>query len=137
MFTHLKSEQGITLVEILITAVILLIVTLGSVGVYTFGTGRISREFHRRVALELAQQGMEELFGSSFDDVHTRVDTLAVDNFDYIRLITATAVDDSADGLGASDIDADTTDYKRVEVAVKWFETGDTNSVQLMSFVVP
>ena len=137
MLTHLKSERGFTLIEVLITAVMLTIVILGSVGVYTYGISRVNREAHRRVALELAHQRVEELFASAFDSVQTGVDSLLVDNVNYARLITAKAVDDSADGLGAADIDADTTDYKRVEVAVKWFERGDTNSVQLTTLITP
>lgn len=132
-----KSEQGMSLVEVMISATILLIVILGTVGIYTFGTSRVTREFHRRAALELAQQRVDELFASEFDSVQTGVDSLIVDNVDYARLITAVAVDDSADGVGAGDIDGETTDYKRIELTVSWFERGETDSVQLTTLITP
>ncbi len=37
-----------------------------------------------------------------------------------LRSTTITSVDDAADGLGGSDADADTVDYKTILVTVSW-----------------
>jgi len=130
------SEKGLTLIEVLVSAVVLVIVILGGMQFFIFGSARINREGHRRAALELAQQKIEELLASNYGEVVSGSETgLPLDGIDCNRSTEVTYVDDPADALGTDDDDPQ--DYKRVSVIVSWNETGRLNTVILETWITP
>ncbi len=142
MNLHLKSERGVTLIEVLVSIFLLLLVLVGTTQLFVFSRRQINYQGHRSAALGVAQQGLEEmfadLFASRYDSVLAKTENnLQLDNLLCTRTTTIQAVDDSADGLGASDTDGDTEDYREVTVTVSWNERGRTNSVALQSLIAP
>ncbi len=68
LFPH-NSEDGFSLIEVLIALVILVIVILGGGLYFFYGRLGINREGHRRAALELASQRLEELKVATWNDI--------------------------------------------------------------------
>ena len=67
-FPH-RSEDGFSLIEVIIALVILVIVILGGGLYFFYGRLGINREGYRRAALELASQRLEKLKGANWDDI--------------------------------------------------------------------
>jgi len=63
------SEDGFSLIEVLIALVILVMVILGGGLYFFYGRLGINREGYRRVALELASQRLEELKAAKWNDI--------------------------------------------------------------------
>ena len=68
-FPH-NSENGFSLIEVLIALVILVIVILGGGLYFFYGRLGINREGYRRAALELASQKLEELEAVNYKAVN-------------------------------------------------------------------
>ena len=137
MRTLLTSERGVTLIEVLISVFILALIAMGTTQFFVFGRTQINVQGHRRAALERAQQRLEELLASSYDSVAAKTEhDFPLDNILCTRTTTVTAVDDSADGLGAADTSG-TEDYRNVTVTVSWTERGRTDSVALETLIAP
>ena len=141
MNLHLKSERGVTLIEVLVSIFLLALVVVGTMQLFVFGRTQINYQGHKSEAVELAQQRLEELFAdlfaSRYDSVVAKTENnLPLDNLLCTRTTTVEAVDDSADGLGAADTDG-TEDYRRVTATVSWNERGKTTSVALQTLIAP
>ena len=138
MLTYLKSERGVTLIEVLVSIFLVALVVIGTMQLFVFGRVQINYQGHKSAAVGLVQQRLEELLASScYDSVLAKTENnLSLDNLLYTRTTTVEAVDDSADGLGAADTD-DTDDYRKVTVTVSWNESGKTDSVALQTLVAP
>ena len=149
------SEDGFSLIEVLIALVILVIVILGGGLYFFYGHLGINREGYRRAALELASQRLEQVkaadysevvldppsdqlyyitYGSSWEKSEGKTEeTIAEDNLpDGVMVTEAQWVHD--DG-GSS------YDYLKITVTVKWniAEWGDntSNKVELVTFIAP
>ena len=111
---------------------VLALVAIGTTQLFVFGRTQINYQGHRRAALELAQQRLEELFASNYDSVVAETENnLPLDNLLCTRSTTVEAVDDSADGLDG------TENYRKVTATVSWNERGKTNSVALQTLIAP
>jgi len=64
-----KSEDGFSLIEVLIALLILVIVILGGGLYFFYGRLGINREGYRRAALELSSQRLEELKAAIWNDI--------------------------------------------------------------------
>jgi len=64
-----KSQDGFSLIEVLIALVILAMVILGGGLYFFYGRLGINREGYRRAALELASQRLEELKAAKWNDI--------------------------------------------------------------------
>ncbi len=133
----LSSEGGVTLVEVLVSIVILSIVMLGGLQFFVVGAARVNREAHRRAAVGLARGRMEELVREPYDSVVSGSETgLSLDDIVCSRVTRVRYVDDPGDGLGADDSD-DSLDYKEVTVVVLWTEGSRTDSLSMETVIAP
>jgi type II secretory pathway pseudopilin PulG len=129
----LTSRRGISLVEVLVSAMIFAIVSLAVVEFFYLGRAYIREMGLRRTALALAQQKLEELRAESFQAAGLTVgshgpETVTVaENLSGGRTWSVTWQDDTANGYSGSD-----QDCKEVNVKVVWsweHVSGDTVSL--------
>ena len=101
-----------------------MIIMVGGLNYYLQPRIIIVREKIRRLAVSAGQQRMETLRTLDFSAVtapSNETDTpITLGAISGLRSTTVTSVDDAADGLGGSDADADTVDYKTILVTVSW-----------------
>ena len=131
------GEGGVTLVEVLVSIVILSIVMLGGLQFFVVGAARVNREAHRRAAVGLVRARMEELVREPYDSVVSISESgLSLDDIVCSRVTRVSYVDDPGDGLGADDSD-DSLDYKEVTVVVLWTEGSRTDSLSMETVIAP
>jgi len=154
-FFSYKSEEGFSLVELMVALIIIALVIVGGGMFFFHGRVNVIREAHRRAALLVASQRLEALKAANWDDIaldptaipdplnqpyyikhgspwdrsleEIRDTEVPVDNlFDGEMLTEAQWVDD--DGAG------DSYDYLKVTVTVEWTDN-TTNTVSLSTVI--
>jgi len=133
-----KSQLGQSMVEILISAFILAVLTIALVGVATLGTKTAVVSEQRTVAQALVNKKVELIKltpyldvgfsdGGSPDGIFLSTETVVQNDSDYVIMMDFELVDDPENGcedLGGlcdgSTIDESTADYKQVVVRVKY-----------------
>jgi len=155
-FPH-GSEEGFSLIELMVALIIIALVIVGGGMFFFHGRVNVMREAHRRAALLVASQRLEALKAAAWDDValdptaipdplnqpyyikhgspwdrsleEIRDTEVPVDNLSDGEMVTeAQWVDD--DGAG------DSCDYLKVTVTVEWTDS-TTNTVSLTSLIAP
>jgi hypothetical protein len=101
----------------------------------------------KAISIELANTQMEYMRGHSYDTLGTvlgipagnipQLATTTVDGVSYIVRTFIEYVDDSADGIGVSDTNSITTDYKIGRVTVSYSIHGLTKTTTLLSNFIP
>lgn len=117
----LRSQRGLSLVEILVATVVFAIVAVALVEFYHWGRARIMEVGLRRSALAVAQGKMEELRTLYFTDAdladgaHGPQTIQLNEHLTGTQSWTVTTLDDPADGYTGSE-----EDYKEITVTVAW-----------------
>jgi cytoskeletal protein RodZ len=118
----------------MVAIVVFMVIMIGGLNYFTVPQAIMAREEMKRMAVAAAQQRMETLLQSDYTEVtadSNETDTpVPLANISGLRTTTVTEIDDAADGLGGSDADGNTVDYKNVMVLITW---SDGNS-QSLSF---
>ena len=76
-----SSKGGTTLIEVMIALIIIAIIILGGGMFFFYGRVNIIREAHRRAAVLVASQRLEELKAAEYSDI----DPDSTDEYYYIR----------------------------------------------------
>jgi hypothetical protein len=66
-----------------------------------------------------------------------QISTSTLNGFLFSERTLIEYIDDGADGIGVSDANAITTDYKRVKIEISWVLQGETKQVVLVTNIVP
>lgn len=82
-----NSEDGFSLIEVLIALLILVIVILGGGLYFFYGRLGINREGYRRAALELVSQRLEELKAARWNDIAPGENDETSDGYSFDPLI--------------------------------------------------
>lgn len=126
-------KAGLSLIEVLFGAIIVSIVALSLFQAFRIGTGNVYYLAHKRVALDLAQQMIENTKGTKYEDIQTPstfTDYLTVDGITYTRIRNISWVADwRLDGITVF------TAYKRIGVSVLWDEPEGRKDVYLETFL--
>lgn len=157
-----NSQDGFSLIEVLIALVILVIVILGGGLYFFYGRLGINREGYRRAALELASQRLEELKAAKYSEIipddfdpgynpyyivwRSSWDTLAEliedpddPNFSY-DYVTVGNLSDGKMLTEAqyqdNDDPPDSYDYLKITVTVSWGDNPN-NKVELVTLIAP
>lgn len=142
----LKSETGTTLVEVVVALFIVALIVMGGGMFFFHGRVNIIREAHRRAALLVTSQRIEELRGSPWDEI---TPPLSVEVY-YIKnegtwvhysspTTETTDVDNLPDAEMLTELQWDGAggyDYLRVTVTVNWRDNIN-NTVSLTSLIAP
>jgi len=147
------SKRGSTLVEVIVALFIVALVILGGGMFFFYGRVNIIREAHRRAAIMVASQRIEELRGSPWDAIALNPPSGEVY---YIRdevsgwvqyappepptPETGVSVDNLSDAEMLTELqrngEGGSFDYLRVTVVVSWQDT-TSNTVSLTSLIAP
>lgn len=164
-FFSYKSEDGLSLVELMVALIIIALVIVGGGMFFFHGRVNVIREAHRRAALLVASQRLEALKAAAWDDVAPEAgDTSDGYTFDpsfrYYLLGSGSwswiqpevseddppedaeetvTVDNLSDGRMVTEaqwVDDGSYDYLEVTVTVEWSDS-TTNTVSLTTLIAP
>lgn len=123
-------RRGFTLIETIIAIAIFLIVIVGIVGVLQANIRMAGRTGARVGAVSLANQRMEILRNLNYNDVGTiggipagqipQEKTINLNSIEYTLKTFIQYFDDPTDGIGVSDENRITADYKKARIEVSW-----------------
>jgi len=124
MLIALKSKKGMSLVEVMVSILILTIVILGSAVLFVYGLGHVTLSKNYRVATELAAQKLEQF---------------RADNHYHIDIPDGETSEDISLGGVSFTRDTMTEDlvlYKKVKVTVNWKQKNRDRDVSLVTLYV-
>ncbi len=140
-------DRGFSLIDVIVGIALMLTLFLALFGILRASLVLSVLVKAKAAATELASSQMEYLHGLSYDTLGTtggipsgtvpQNSTATVDGITYNTRTFIIYKDDPADGLGASDTNHVTTDYKLVKTEVSYTIYGLSKSVALMSNFVP
>lgn len=145
---YLKGGQkGTSLLDTVFGTALLLIVFVGLYGAFQLTLELVQSSKSKTGALALASERMEYVRSLGYDDVGTvggipagvlvEEETETLNGIEYARRTFVQYVDASQDGLGGSDSNGITTDYKVVKVNIEWDFRGESRSFFLVTNIVP
>jgi len=137
MMDRICKQSGSTLIEILVSMVVMAITLLGGIALYFNASELQKMAMHKKMATELANSRMEELRTMSCADIEAL-------NHSWADLQVGGLLLAGADSKGIKVLDPppivppDT--HCKVEVQIKWNEVGQINrdfNINLATFVAP
>lgn len=124
---ELRSLTGFTLIECVISLLLLAVVLVGGMAFYFYSDKSLTIATHRRMATELANARLEELKSGGLAGLPNPVPPPA--NIDIGSLVGQQAV-------SISDVDdpltPGTNDYKQVQVKIDWSEPEQTSNQEVV-----
>jgi len=135
------NEEGWTLIEALVSMVIIVIIALSGIALY-FNSSELERmALNKKIATELANSKMEGYRSADYSTLTAGVTTADV----VIGGLDAKVSDGLGETVTIADIDGDsppdgTIDYKRVQVDINWEEAGKierTFNISLITHIKP
>ena len=134
---HFSNQRGSTLIEILVSMIIMTITLLGGIALY-FNASEIQKmAIHKKMATELASTKMEKYRDKTCESIDI---SLGTDNDVWKDYSIGGLNLMGSDGKGIKVRFTDQTDYCWVEVSIKWNEVGQINRdfvINLATYVAP
>ncbi|MCM8771620.1 MAG: prepilin-type N-terminal cleavage/methylation domain-containing protein [Candidatus Omnitrophica bacterium] len=129
----MKKNSGYSLVEILVSILILTIGIFGTLYYFFYSQTNLNLERHRRTALQIAHSRIEFLRTVNYNNLMDYVENGVEVDIDEIKGRRFTIIEDINDPE-----DADTNpDYKKITVKVVWYENKRNNEVVLRTLIAP
>lgn len=145
--TRFAQCAGMSLVEVIVAAAIISLVFGGLMASFQLMVHLIGKSKAEAGALALANERLEYIRSLPYDDVGTvsgipeglipQHATTTLNGIVYNERILIEYVDDPSDGEGADDENGILADYKRVKVEYSWVERSGSDSLVLISNIVP
>ena len=142
-----KQQSGFSLIETIVVTAIMVIVFGAILLAYQFALNLSNQSKAKLSALSVANDRMEFLRSLPYDDVGTiagipagtipQLSTTSLNGIEFTERVLIEYVDDPADGLLGADGNLIITDYKRVKLEYSWNLSGTSNSVFLVTNIVP
>lgn len=147
MYAKKRRFAGFSLIEVLLVVFVISIVILTFYSTLSVGTATIFNASRRFNAMSIAKARMEEyrntpytllgnVSGSPAGDI-PQEEYIDTDSGRYHLFTSIAYFDDDYDGSGGSDANGVITDYKTIQVTVKWGAETDSQSVFMSSYFVP
>ncbi len=136
--TTLSSKTGFTIIESLISLILLGIVLTGGMKFYYHSQELISRTSHKKIALHTANGLMETFRKNGYGALPAAgvavTSAITTGNLQYLSASSTVLVTDVDDPTVAG-----SPDYKSVRVTVNWTETGEPSArtVDLLTYMAP
>ncbi len=120
----LNSESGFSLIEVLIALLILSIVIAGGGLFFFYARCAIVREGHRRAALQIASQKIEELKATSYEKI---LESMPFPKEEADNLPSGNTITTEVEDLGG---------YLEATVTVSW-QDNSPHKVSLVTLIAP
>ncbi len=143
----LKHNNGFTLVEVMVSILILAILTLGIYSLISLAIQISTENQHYVEAIEIANQRMEEIRNMPYDNVGTIGNPSAPGVLPQTETVTRQGTytvnnwvafyDDPFDGTAASSTDTIPNDYKIATIKVSWLGRLGLENVTIFSKIIP
>lgn len=143
----MRPIRGVSFIDVIVGSALVLIVFLALFSLLRVSLLVSTIAKARAAATSVAASQMEYVRSLSYDSVGTvggipagvvpQNATTTADGYTFATRTFIEYVDDEKDGLGASDDNGITTDYKRVKVSVTYVLNNKDREVALISNVVP
>ena len=115
----METNKGFTIIESLISILLLAIVLAGGVSFYHNSDALMSMAMHKKMATEMANSQMEYLKIVPYDNLTNSTTIINVGSLSGGQTVVVTPID---------------ANYKSANVLVNWVET-DKNTTQVMNLV--
>ncbi len=123
----MRFRKGFTLIEVMLSILILAIVMIGGAAFFTYGSSQLRMSKHSRLALELAGEKIEKLRAVGFSGLANETENgLPLGDFSATRRTTVLGIDEDGDSID---------DYKKVTVTVSWNEGSTPEAVTLVTLI--
>jgi prepilin-type N-terminal cleavage/methylation domain-containing protein len=139
--------RGFSLIELLVVAAIMALFIGGLFVTIQTSLKLVAESRARMSALSVANDRLEYIRSLSYNAVGTvsglpagnipQVSTSSLNGFQFTERTLIEFIDDPADGLGVSDSNSITTDYKRAKIEISWTMRDETRTVVLVTTIVP
>ncbi len=130
------AEAGYTLVEVIVSALILAIVFVGTMQYFTLSRWEVEKGFRSQLAWMNMASRLEKAvdlgYASLQDSLPEASTPLTLNGVQAYRTTTVTPVDDSLDGLAPTDTTI--PDYLAVKVVFAWFSPDNVTDSVLCNF---
>lgn len=133
--------------DVVVGSALMLIVFLGIAGVFKISVDVVTNNKSRAGAIALANERLEYIRSLAYAPIGTlggvppgllsQSETVVSNAVSYTRRTLVQYADDPADGVGASDLNGITADYKVVRVDVAWNSRTGARHVTLVTRVTP
>lgn len=143
----LNKNAGLSLIDVIVGTGLILLVFVSIFGVLKLSINVIAHSKARIGATSVAQDQIERMRSLKYDSVGTlngipagniaQIETITLNDIDYIRRTLIQYVDDPKDGEGVEDENGITADYKRAKVEVTWSVRGNNKSLSLITDIMP
>jgi type II secretory pathway pseudopilin PulG len=147
MRSRTTNNQGFSFIEVIIVSSIVTMVFGALFASFQYSLKLITLSRAKQSAMSIANDRMEFFRSLPYDNVGTisgfplgtipQNSTTTLNGIDFAERVQVSYVDDPADGVGGSDANLITTDYKRVRLEYRWNVGGLEGSIVSISNIVP
>ncbi|MBE0447745.1 MAG: hypothetical protein IBX64_06555 [Actinobacteria bacterium] len=142
LVNKLREEKAFGIIDALMAIVIMSIALFALIGLFSISVKAVASSKASTTATQLANKKIEEIRAKPFDDIipgPATEETQAILGTTYTIKTTIEWVDDPIDNENQDpkgrDLRGGRTDYKRVEVTVKWTSNGKEQKFTTVTFV--
>ena len=126
-----KIEEGFTLIEVLVTMMILSGVLTALLSCFIYGLNVINRMKQTAMATQIIQQQLEEIRDKTYDEVVSL--GTSFDNARLTELGSSSGCEEASGGLAVESSMGD--DIKKITVTVQWTYRGRVQREDLVTFI--
>ncbi len=126
-----NKEEGFTLIEVLVTMVILSGVLTALLSCFIYGLNIISRMKQTAIATQIIQEQLEDIRDKTYDEIVSLETSFSNDRID--QLSTSSGCEDASGGVAVESSEGD--DIKKITVTVQWTYRGRAQSEDLVTFI--
>ncbi|MCK4647018.1 MAG: type II secretion system protein [Candidatus Aminicenantes bacterium] len=126
-----KKEEGFTLIEVLVTMVILSGVLTALLSCFIYGLSIISRMKQTAIATQIIQEQLEDIRDKTYDEIVSL--GTSFENTRLDQLSTQSGCEEASGGVVVESSEGD--DIKKITVTVQWTYRGRAQREDLVTFI--
>lgn len=126
-----KKEEGFTLIEVLVTMVILSGVLTALLSCFIYGLSIISRMKQTAIATQIIQEQLEDIRDKTYDEIVSL--GTSFENTRLDQLSTQSGGEEASGGVVVESSEGD--DIKKITVTVQWTYRGRAQREDLVTFI--
>ena len=126
-----KKEEGFTLIEVLVTMMILSGVLTALLSCFIYGLNIISRMKQTAIATQIIQEELEDIRDKTYDEIVSL--GTSFENARLDQLSSQSGCEEASGGVAVESSEGD--DIKKVTVTVQWTYRGRTQREYLVYFL--